>query len=319
MSTLQPTTDALTPTAIVDGDDGVRLACYADGPEDAPTVVLIHGYPDSAHVWDSVVADLANDYRCIRYDVRGAGQSERPGKTSDYALAHLRRDLAAVLDWSSPDEPVHLVAHDWGSIQTWESVTEPDMRARIASFTSISGPCLDHAGHGARDQWRQDRRALSSQLKKSWYIAAFHIPLLPQLAWRSVLGKRWGDTLARSERTPIPVNPTLVEDGIHGIKLYRANMLKYLISPRERYAQAPVQVIVPEHDPFVGPDFVQGLDRWVSELHIEYIKAGHWVIQSHAADVARHIRHFIERQATRPVASQPASGTRAQRRADRAS
>lgn len=319
MSTIQPTTDALTPTAIVDGDGGVRLACYADGPEDAPTVVLIHGYPDSAHVWNAVVADLAGDYRCIRYDVRGAGRSERPSRTRDYAMDHLRRDLAAVLDWASPDESVHLVAHDWGSIQTWESVTEPDMGKRIASFTSISGPCLDHAGHGVRDQWRRDRRALTSQLKKSWYIAAFHVPLLPQLAWRTVLGKRWGDTLARSEGSPIPVNPTLVEDGIHGIKLYRANMLKYLRAPRERYAQAPVQVIVPEHDPFVGPDFVQGLDRWVSELHVEYIKAGHWAIQSQAADVARHIRDFVQRQPGHSAASDPLPGTRAQRRRPRAS
>lgn len=319
MSTIQPTADTLTPTAIVDGNDGVRLACYADGPEDAATIVLIHGYPDSAHVWDAVVAELADDYRCIRYDVRGAGRSERPRRTGDYALTHLQKDLAAVLDWASPDAPVHLVAHDWGSIQTWESVTEPDMRARIASFTSISGPCLDHAGHGARDQWRRDRCALVSQLKKSWYIAAFHMPLLPQLAWRTVLGKRWSDTLARSEGKPIAVNPTLVEDGIHGVKLYRANMLKYLIAPRERHAQAPVQVIVPEHDPFVGPDFVHGLERWVSELHIEYIEAGHWVIQSHAAEVAGHIQRFIERQTQQPTETQPVPGTRARRRSIRAS
>lgn len=317
MTISKHTTDTLTPSAVIDGDTGVRLACYADGPEDAPTIILIHGYPDSAHVWDAVVADLASEYRCIRYDVRGAGRSERPSRTRDYAMPRLRADLAAVLDWACPDTPAHLVAHDWGSIQTWESVTEPDMRPRIASFTSISGPCLDHAGHGARDQWRRDRRALTSQLKKSWYIAAFHVPLLPQLAWRTVLGKRWPDTLARSEGTAIPTNPTLVEDGIHGIKLYRANMLKYLMAPRERYAQAPVQIIVPEHDPFVGPGFVQGLERWVSDLHIEYIKAGHWVIQSHAAEVARHIRHFVARQRPQPPADQTAAGSRAPRRSKR--
>src|SRR5205085_969867 len=56
----------------------------------------------------------------------------------------LVRDMAAVIDAVSPDEKVHLVGHDWGSIQAWEAVTT--MPERFASFTSISGPGLDHAG-----------------------------------------------------------------------------------------------------------------------------------------------------------------------------
>lgn len=303
--------ETLKPTAVIDGDGGVRLACYAQGPEDAPIIIFIHGYPDSAHIWNPVVAELTDTFRCVRYDVRGAGRSERPKNTSDYGLAHLQGDLAAVMDWASPERAVHLVAHDWGSIQTWESVTDPAMSDRIASFTSISGPCLDHAGQGMRDQWRRNRPALVRQLRKSWYIAAFHIPLLPQIAWKTVLGKRFPDTLTRMERQPLPVSPTLVEDGIHGIKLYRANVAKRLLKPRARYAQAPVQVIVPAHDPFVGPSFVNGLDRWVKQLSVEHIKAGHWVIQTRADEIAQLVARFIERQ---PPADSPVARTSGVRR-----
>jgi hypothetical protein len=71
--------------------------------------------------------------------------------------------------------PFHLVAHDWGSIQCWEAVTDPANAARLASYTSISGPCLDHVFR-APTNFRQTL--------KSWYIAFFHLPLVPQLVWR---------------------------------------------------------------------------------------------------------------------------------------
>src|SRR5699024_2829618 len=79
-------------------------------------------------------------------------------------------------DTASPERPVHLIGHDWGSIQVWEAVTDPAMGNRIASFTSISGPCLDHMGHLLRAQLRGARGALWNQLRKSWYIGAMHLP-----------------------------------------------------------------------------------------------------------------------------------------------
>lgn len=42
------------------------------------------------------------------------------------------------------DKPFHLAAHDWGSIQAWEAVTDLKLAGKILSFSTISGPCLDH-------------------------------------------------------------------------------------------------------------------------------------------------------------------------------
>src|SRR5690606_3961017 len=131
------------PTRIVRGD-GIDLAVYEAGPEGAPVLLLVHGYPDDHSVWDGVVASLADRYRVVSYDVRGAGRSGVPRARSEYALEHLVADAEAVIDAVSGGRAVHLVGHDWGSIQSWEVVTEPRMRSKIASFTSLSGPCLDH-------------------------------------------------------------------------------------------------------------------------------------------------------------------------------
>ena len=88
-----------------------------------------------------------------------------------------------------------LAGHDWGSVQAWHAVTDPRAATRIASFTSISGPCLDHAGHWYRSRLRRPTpRHLAEVLNqsvKSWYITVFQLPLIAPFAWRHGLARRW--------------------------------------------------------------------------------------------------------------------------------
>lgn len=286
------------------GRGDVFIRCHASAPrrdDTRPTVVLVHGYPDTHAVWDRLVEYLAQEFRCVRYDVRGAGASSRPKAASAYRLAALQADFEAVIDWASPTAPVHVIGHDWGSIQSWEAVTDPRLAHRIASFTSISGPCLDHVGHWLRELWRRDRPALSRQLRRSWYIGLFLLPLLPQIMWHMHLGRRWPHAVARMEGESLPVNTTLTRDGAHGIKLYRANMIARLRNPRERIARAPVQLITPLRDPFVGRGFARGLERWVDDLTVTPVDAAHWAVLTHPETIARHCTDFI--RARTPVAT----------------
>lgn len=281
---------------------GVRLAVFEEGPEDAPTVLLVHGYPDTHTVWDDVAAALSARFRVVRYDVRGAGQSDSPRGTAAYRLDQLRDDLFTVADAVSPDEPVHVVAHDWGSIQSWEAVTEPGAHERIASYTSLSGPCLDHVAYWMRERWRRPtprrlKQALTQQLH-SWYILAFHVPVLPELLWRLVVAKRWPKLLSRLEHVPPRPDhpaPTLPADAARGLSLYRANFRSRLGKPRERYTQVPVQVIMPTGDHYVSQSLSDGLDRWVARLWRRRLYAGHWsALLRDGAQVARMVTELID-------------------------
>ncbi|MGP4843479.1 alpha/beta fold hydrolase [Marinobacter sp. 1Y8] len=277
--------------------EGTRLNVVTEGDPSSPAIVLVHGYPDNLTVWDKIAETLSTQWHVIRYDVRGAGRSDRPARTSAYRMPQLSRDLEAVVDAVIPDQMFHLAGHDWGSIQSWESVTSGPLQERIQSYTTISGPCLDHIGYWMRKRVKQPSvgrvRQLAKQLASSWYIGAFHVPLLAPLLWTTFVGKRWHQYLARTEQvTDSPDNPSQTADGCDGVHLYRANILPSLTRPNIRYARCPVQLIVPRNDRYVGTHLAEDLHEWVPALYRHDIEAGHWVLLTQPARIAGFIDQF---------------------------
>ncbi|CAD6560536.1 alpha/beta fold hydrolase [Paraburkholderia sabiae] len=278
--------------------DGVQLAVYVSGPRDAPPVVLVHGYPDSAAVWEPIRALLEPRYRVIAYDVRGAGASDAPRERASYRLERLAADLNSVADATCGARPFHLVGHDWGSIQCWEAVTNDALQGRIASFTSISGPCLDHASLGLRgDRAQRSARPFGAgvrQMLKSWYIVFFHLPILPELVWPLGGAYGWPLWLRATERVRAPRDPAQLRNALNGLQLYRANFIEKLLRPRARRAHAPVHFIVPLRDRYVGSALTLGLDAWIGPHSRDEIDAGHWVVLRDPKRVAASIERFVD-------------------------
>jgi pimeloyl-ACP methyl ester carboxylesterase len=278
---------------------GVGLAVQCRGDAARPPVVLVHGYPDNHAVWEPVVQRLAPRYYVIAYDVRGAGESDAPARTADYRLERLAEDLKAVTDAVCAGRKFHLVAHDWGSIQSWEAVTDPDFQARIASYTTISGPCLDHVGFWMRRRLRRPTlrhlRELFGQLLHSWYIYLFHLPWLMPLLWQQVIARRWPAVLMRLEGLASEPSATRAKDGYHAIKLYRANMFPRLFFPRPRSTRVPVQLIVPRQDKHVRPQLAGELPHWVARLWRRDVEAGHWSLLLAQPDaLAAYVAEFVD-------------------------
>lgn len=290
----------MTETTRTVDSGGVRLAVRERGEATSPTVLLVHGYPDTAAAWDKVADLLETRYHVVTYDVRGAGGSDRPRGRSAYTLDLLAQDLRAVADAVSPGKPVHLVAHDWGSIQSWEAVTDEGAERRFASYTSVSGPCLDHIGHWVRDRTTANPRDLGkllSQLRRSWYIAVFHLPLLAPFAWRAGLAKSFGPAMERVEgfeHSDAYPAPTLASDGACGVQLYRANFIPRLRRPRARRTRVPVQVVVLVKDRYVSPFLIEGLDRWVDMLWVRRVQSGHWLPRRSPGVLAAAVSELVD-------------------------
>ncbi|MFI2618889.1 SDR family oxidoreductase [Streptomyces sp. NPDC018584] len=301
---------------------GVELCVAELGDPERPTVVLVHGYPDSKEVWSEVAERLASRFHVVLYDVRGHGRSTAPRPLrGGFTLEKLTDDFVAVIDAVSPDRPVHVVGHDWGSVQSWEFVTVQRTEGRIASFTSMSGPSLDHFGHWIKKRMSRPtpRRVgqLLGQGAKSWYVYMLHTPVLPELVWRGPLGKRWPRILERVEKVPAGDYPTpsLPQDAAHGAWLYRDNIRARLRRPRaDAYAHAPVQLITPSGDAFLSERLYDDLELWAPGLTRRTLPAKHWVPRTRPDQLAAWIGEFVtSNEDGMPAQDSRASGKHADR------
>ncbi|MFG2625252.1 SDR family oxidoreductase [Streptomyces sp. NPDC048473] len=280
---------------------GIELCVAELGDEARPTIVLVHGYPDSKEVWTDVARQLADQWHVVLYDVRGHGRSTAPAPLrGGFTLEKLTDDFLAVADAVSPDRPVHLVGHDWGSVQSWEFVTVKRTEGRIASFTSMSGPSLDHFGHWIKQRMTRPTPSRVGQLlgqgAKSWYVYMLHTPVLPELAWRGPLGKQWPRILQRLEKVPAGDYPTpsLPDDAAHGAWLYRDNVRARLRRPRtDAYAHVPVQLITPTGDIFLSEKLYDQLELWAPQLVRRSLPGKHWVPRTRPDQLASWISEFV--------------------------
>lgn len=272
--------------------DNHQLAAFTYGDSTLPPLVLVHGYPDRHTVWEKVIPHLIADFFVIAYDVRGAGESDCPTYIKAYHLLQLSEDLQAVAKQLLGDKPFHLAAHDWGSIQAWEAVTDLKLAGKILSFSTISGPCLDHVALYLRSIGSQPAKLLSI-LSKSWYIGMMHLPFLAPTFWQTYSPKQWQKHVQKLENTQdIPLDTLVQTDGNHGIALYRANFLPRNLRPRQRFAHSPVQAIVLTQDKFVSADYIDAMPQWVKNFQKVSVNSNHWGILSQPNVIAEHIRHF---------------------------
>ncbi|HWM38940.1 MAG TPA: SDR family oxidoreductase, partial [Streptomyces sp.] len=292
--------------------EGVELCVAELGEAAGPTVVLLHGYPDSKEVWSKVARQLAGRFHVVLYDVRGCGRSSAPEPLrGGFTLEKLTQDFLAVAEAVSPDRPVHLVGHDWGSVQGWEFVTVKETEGRIASFTSMSGPSLDHFGHWIKRRVRRPTpRGLAQAMGqgvRSWYVYMLHTPVLPELAWRGPLSTYWPKYLQRAEKIPADGYPTpsLPRDAAHGAWLYRDNVRRRLSHPREDcYAHAPVQLITPTRDVFLSERLYDELSLWEPGITRHTLDAKHWIPRTRPDQLAAWITDFVTARESGPTGAE---------------
>ncbi len=279
---------------------GVRLAIVSDGDPAAPTVILIHGYPDTKEVWRPVMDLLASDFHVVAYDVRGAGASSAPRGPAAYGFDELRADFEAVCDALAPGRRVHLVGHDWGALQGWEFATAEAIDARLASFTALAGPALGHVLAATREPLRRGRVLKSlDRLRRSWYVLPLLAPGGPTLVWRVLFSReRWARTLEVVERIPVDDEfpaATLSADGRHGANLYRRNIPSRVLRPAALPpARVPVQIIVPSGDRFISESYYDSAERIAPGLRRRTVQGSHWAQRARPRVVSHWIKEFAD-------------------------
>lgn len=123
--------------------DGTRIAVEIHGPEQAPTIVLAHGWVCRASFWAPVVRRLRIDLRVVAYDQRGHGYSDRPRAAGTTAEA-LADDLAAVLDAAVGSRRAVVVGHSMGAMSLVALAgRHPDVLRRSVAAALLASTGVD--------------------------------------------------------------------------------------------------------------------------------------------------------------------------------
>lgn len=188
--------DLTGPYKRVTASDGTELAARIFGPDDAPTIVLAHGWTCSDTFWKLQVEALRGERRIVTYDQRGHAESER-ARDGDYSIEAFARDLESVLEACVPaGERALLVGHSLGAmtIVSWAGAypDRVDDRASAAILCNTGvGDLLSESlvVEGMPEGFGQLERMIGEAvLAARAPIPAFSTPLSYRLLQHAILG-----------------------------------------------------------------------------------------------------------------------------------
>jgi pimeloyl-ACP methyl ester carboxylesterase len=133
------------------------------GPASGPPVLLLHGFPETRHMWrHQLFALAAAGFRAVALDQRGYSPGARPLEVQAYASDRLTGDALALMDVRGA-ERFHLVGHDWGGQLAW--LIAADNPHRVATLTMLSRP---HPAAFARAMAEDPEQAKRSRHHKTF-------------------------------------------------------------------------------------------------------------------------------------------------------
>ena len=255
--------------------DGLTFDVLDAGPRDGVPVVLLHGFPQDATSWNAVAGHLnAAGLRTLAPDQRGYSPGARPPQRRAYTPDLLADDVIALLD-AAGVQRAHLVGHDWGGFVAWHLAgRNPD---RLWTVTPVSVP---HPQSFLRSLVRSD------QLLRSWYMAAFQLPVLPE---RGVF-RSLGPALRRSglpaeaarhvtDRFRTAADLTTAMDWYRG--------LPFAFRSPTRPSRVPTTFVWGRGDRFLGRAGAEGTVAFVqADYRFVELDAGHWIPDTHPAELA---------------------------------
>jgi pimeloyl-ACP methyl ester carboxylesterase len=245
-------------------------------------VVLLHGWPQDRHAWAQVTPLLTEaGLRVVAPDQRGYSPGAQPTGRAAYRMPELVADVLALVD-ALGESHVHLVGHDWGGAVAWAfAERHPE---RLLSLTVLSTP------HHEAMAWAMLH---GDQALRSWYVAAFQLPVLPELVLRRGLAQ----TLRSSglpehdvQRYAARFRRQGMASG--GLGWYRAIPLGafHLGGQHQRRISTPTTYVWGRHDPALGRAAAERTgDHVAADYSFVELDAGHWLPETHPHEVAAAI------------------------------
>lgn len=275
--------------------NGVEFHVALAGPEGAPLVLCLHGFPECWYSWHHQLRALSDRFLVAAPDLRGYGETEKP--EHGYDLRTLASDVPALIRALGRNRAT-VVGHDWGGIIAYAAAAwHPDAVERVMVLNCPHPAAVI------------SRVPTLSQLRKSWYIFAMQLPfvfearlakddfaILPRIF---MAGAKRRSMLRREDLETIRASFARPGTADRAIRYYRENLslTGILIRGRLRVpaVSVPALVLYGRDDPFVGATLFHGHERhFRGPYEIRYIPdCGHWTQQEAPDLVSDAIRSFV--------------------------
>lgn len=225
-------------------------------------VLFLHGNPDSADLWQDVIARLQNRYRCIAIDLPGFGRSKAP-RAFDVSIENLGRFIDGVVESVGVNGPINLVAHDFGGAFAIAFASAHPNKVR--RLVAINYPFFvgNYKWHSWARIWRTPLVGELSMVTLTW----------PAFRWLlKQASKKLTDEQIRRTYSLVTSESKRIM-----LRLYRAigpeEFRKWEPRMLEATAKVPTLVLWGQHDPYV-PEWVA--DKFGARRVARFEESGHW-------------------------------------------
>ncbi|HUN25140.1 MAG TPA: alpha/beta hydrolase [Steroidobacteraceae bacterium] len=270
--------------------DGTSIFYREAGASDAPTLLLLHGFPTSSHMFRDLIPLLADRFHLVAPDLPGFGLSESQGR--GLTFDRIARTIDRFTEVIGLDRYA-LYVFDYGAPTGFRlAVKHPE---RITAIVSQNGNAYVE---GLSDGW--------SPIRAYWEIAsqanreALRQFLTPETTiWQYTHGV--ADPTAVSPDGYSLDNFYLSRPGVAEVQLdlfgdYKSNVALYpTFQGYFRAHRPPLLAAWGRNDPFFLPRGAEAFRRDIPEALVRFFDTGHFALETHAAEIAASIREFLAR------------------------
>jgi pimeloyl-ACP methyl ester carboxylesterase len=271
--------------------EGLNIFYREAGPPTAPVLLLLHGFPSSSRMYETLLPPLADRFRLIAPDYPGFGHSTAlpPGEFT-YTFDRLAQVITAFVDKLEIDRFALFVQDYGGPVGFRMACAQPErIRGIIVQNAVAHEEGLGPLWETRRAFWA-DRARHEAALRKN--LLSFdatrqrHVGHTPHPERYDP--DTWHDEFAFLSRPgQIDIQTELFYD-------YRTNVERYPAWQRYmREHQPPMLVLWGKHDPSFMTDGAHAYRRDVPAAHVHLLEAGHFALDEACDEVAAHTRSFL--------------------------
>jgi pimeloyl-ACP methyl ester carboxylesterase len=271
--------------------DGLDIFYREAGPRDAPTILLLHGFPTSSQMFRNLMPALSDRFHLVAPDYPGFGQSARPRAD---AFEYTFDRLADVIDRFTQQLGLtrySLYVMDYGApIGFRLAVRHPErVQALIVQNGNAYEEGLREFWEPFRAYWKVPTHANAAALRKFLVLEA--------TKWQYTHGVR--NVEAISPDLWVADQYRLDRPGIQEIQLrlfydYRSNLPLYPTwQAYFRTHQPPTLVVWGKNDQIFPPAGALPYQRDLTQIEVHLLDTGHFALEEDGAVIADHIRRFL--------------------------